>query len=83
MVLGGRRNILINKDCYSASKTTNQAVGGSTPSGRAIFQFKNKRVDVTLLASFSALVPDCANFVLTGTRTTVFVRIACVVQSVG
>jgi len=28
MVLGGRRNILINKDCYSANETTNQAVGG-------------------------------------------------------
>jgi len=35
MVLGGRRNLLINKDCYSDNETTNQAVGGSTPSGRA------------------------------------------------
>ena len=40
MVLGGRRNILINKDCYSANEAANQAVGGSTPSGRAI---KSKR----------------------------------------
>jgi hypothetical protein len=36
MVLGGRRNLLINKDCYSANETTNQAVGSSNLSGRAI-----------------------------------------------
>jgi hypothetical protein len=36
MVLGGRRNILINKDCYNANETTNQAVGSSNLSGRAI-----------------------------------------------
>ena len=35
MVLGGRRNILINKDCYNANETTNQAVGSSNLSGRA------------------------------------------------
>ena len=35
MVLGERRNILINKDCYSANEATNQAVGSSNLSGRA------------------------------------------------
>jgi len=43
MVLGGRRNILINKDCYSANETTNQAVGSSNLSGRAIFQRRTHR----------------------------------------
>ncbi len=50
MVLGGRRNLLTNKDCYSASKTTNQAVGGSTPSGRAIL-LKGLHQGVGLLRS--------------------------------
>jgi len=36
LVVGGRRNILINKDCYSANETTNQAVGSSNLSGCAI-----------------------------------------------
>jgi len=35
MVLGERRNILINKDYYNANETTNQAVGSSNLSGRA------------------------------------------------
>jgi len=57
MVLGGRRNILINKDCYNANETTNQAVGSSNLSGRAKVHIKNKWIDVTLSAFFLPRFP--------------------------
>ena len=38
MVLGGRHNLLINKGFQNANEATNQAVGSSNLSGRAIIQ---------------------------------------------
>ncbi len=70
MVLGGRRNSLINKGCQSANKTTNQGVGGSNPSGRAIKDCKNKRLSCYAVAAFcfsttsAGLLPDCSSHTL-------------------